>query len=78
VAILSTGNELEGLDEPVDPNKITRRPTAMRDGADAGARHRAGAARIARDDPDELALYLRRGLEYDVLLVSGGTSVGVP
>jgi molybdopterin molybdotransferase len=32
---------------------------------------------IARDDPEELARYLRRGLEYDVLLVSGGTSVGV-
>jgi len=32
---------------------------------------------IARDDPDELTRYLQRGLEYDVLLVSGGTSVGV-
>jgi molybdopterin molybdotransferase len=32
---------------------------------------------IARDDPAELEQYLKRGLEYDVLLVSGGTSVGV-
>ncbi|MFT3962912.1 molybdopterin molybdotransferase MoeA [Propionivibrio sp.] len=32
---------------------------------------------IARDDPDELARCLRQGLEYDVLLVSGGSSVGV-
>ncbi len=77
VAILSTGNELEGLDEPVDPNKIP----------DANSYTLVAQAQalgiepvllgIARDDPDELARYLRCGLEYDVLLVSGGTSVGV-
>jgi molybdopterin molybdotransferase len=32
---------------------------------------------IARDDPDELAEYLQQGLEFDVLLASGGSSVGV-
>ncbi|MEO6974879.1 MAG: molybdopterin molybdotransferase MoeA, partial [Gallionella sp.] len=32
---------------------------------------------IARDDPVELEEYLQRGLRFDVLLVSGGTSVGV-
>ncbi|MGC2049624.1 MAG: molybdopterin molybdotransferase MoeA, partial [Gallionella sp.] len=32
---------------------------------------------IARDDPAELEEYLQRGLRFDVLLVSGGTSVGV-
>lgn len=77
VAILSTGNELEGLDEPVDPNKI---PNS--NGYALMAQAQALGIEpvllgIARDDPDELANYLRRGLEYDVLLVSGGTSVGV-
>jgi molybdopterin molybdotransferase len=32
---------------------------------------------IARDDPDHLRGLLQRGLQFDVLLVSGGTSVGV-
>jgi molybdopterin molybdotransferase len=32
---------------------------------------------IARDDPAELEEYLQRGLRFDVLLVSGGTSVGL-
>src|SRR5574340_831188 len=77
VAILSTGNELEGLDEPVDPNKI---PDANSYALMAQAQAlglEPVLLGIARDDPEELARYLRRGLEYDVLLVSGGTSVGV-
>jgi molybdopterin molybdotransferase len=32
---------------------------------------------IARDKPDELTDFIKRGLEYDVLLISGGTSVGI-
>ena len=77
VAILSTGNELESLDEPVDPNKI---PDANSYALMAQVQALGIVPvllGIARDDPDELARYLRRGLEYDVLLVSGGTSVGV-
>ncbi len=77
VAILSTGNELEGLDEPFDPNKI---PDANSYALMAQTRAlgiEPVLLGIARDDPDELASYLKRGLEYDVLLVSGGTSVGV-
>ena len=77
VAILSTGNELEGLDEPVDPDKI---PDANSYALMAQAQALGIAPvllGIARDDPEELVRYLKRGLEYDVLLVSGGTSVGV-
>jgi molybdopterin molybdotransferase len=76
VAILSTGNELEGLDEPVDPNKI---PDANSYALMAQTRALGidpVLLGIARDDPDELARSLRRGLEYDMLVVSGGTSVG--
>jgi molybdopterin molybdotransferase len=77
VAILSTGNELEGMDEPVDPNKIPNSNSyaLMAQLQEIGIE--PVLLGIARDDPEELAQYLRRGLEYDVLLVSGGSSVGV-
>jgi molybdopterin molybdotransferase len=77
VAILSTGNELEDINDPLDPDRIP----------DANSHALAAQVRalgmnpvmlgIARDDQTELERYLRSGLEYDVLLVSGGTSVGV-
>ena len=77
VAILSTGNELEALNESIDLNKI---PDANSYALMAQVQALGIAPvllGIARDDPDELTRYLKRGLEYDVLLVSGGTSVGV-
>ena len=77
VAILSTGNELEGLDEPVDPNKIPNSNSYALMAQAQALGIEPVLLGIARDDPDELERYLRRGLEYDVLLVSGGTSVGV-
>ena len=77
VAILSSGDELEGLDEPVDPNRIpdANSYTLMAQVQALGIE--PVLLGIARDDPDELARYLGRGLDHDVLLVSGGTSVGV-
>jgi len=77
VAILSTGNELEGLDEPVDPNKIPNSNSYALMAQVQALGIEPVLLGIARDDPEELARYLKRGLEYDVLLVSGGTSVGV-
>ena len=77
VAVLSSGDELEPLDAPLDPERI---PDL--NGHALMAQTRALGVEpvylgITRDDPDELAGTLRRGLEYDVLLVSGGSSVGV-
>ena len=77
VAILSTGNELEGLDEPIDPNKIPDANSYALMGQVQALGIEPVLLGIACDDLEELARYLRRGLEYDVLLVSGGTSVGV-
>ncbi len=77
VAILSTGNELEGMDDPVDPNKIPDSNTYALMAQIQALGIEPTLLGIARDDPIELEQYLRRGLEYDVLLVSGGTSVGV-
>ncbi len=77
VAILSTGNELEAIDEPVDPNKIPDSNTYALMAQVQALGIEPVLLGIARDDPAELEQYLKRGLEYDVLLVSGGTSVGV-
>ncbi|MFA5370769.1 MAG: gephyrin-like molybdotransferase Glp [Sideroxydans sp.] len=77
VAILSTGNELEGMDEPVDVNRIPESNSY----ALMGQMQMLGLAPallgIARDDEVETERCLTRGLAYDVLLVSGGSSVGV-
>src|SRR6266481_2655055 len=77
VAILSTGDELEGMDEPLDPNKIPNSNSYALMAQLQAMGIEPALLGIARDDPEELAQYLRRGLEYDVLLVSGGSSVGV-
>ena len=77
VAILSTGNELEGMNDPVDPNKIPNSNSYALMAQVQALGIEPTLLGIARDDPAELEQYLRRGLEYDVLLVSGGTSVGV-
>ena len=77
VAILSSGDELEGLYDPFDPDKIpdANSYTLMAQVQALGIE--PVLLGIARDDPIELSRYLMRGLAYDVLLISGGTSVGV-
>lgn len=77
VAILSTGNELEGMNEVVDPNKIPDSNTYALMAQVQALGIEPVLLGIARDDPLELEQHLQRGLAYDVLLVSGGTSVGV-
>ena len=76
VAILSSGDELEALDEPLDLSKIpdSNSHALMAQAQALGIE--PVLLGIARDNPDELAAFLKRGLEYDVLLISGGTSVG--
>ncbi|MBI5598797.1 MAG: molybdopterin molybdotransferase MoeA [Deltaproteobacteria bacterium] len=76
VAILSTGDELEGLDEPLDPEKIpdANSYTVMAELQAIGVTARLLG--IARDSRSDLEEKLREGLKYDVLVVSGGVSVG--
>lgn len=77
VAILSTGDEIEGLDDPLDPNKIPDSNShALRAQLQAIGIEPVMLG-IARDEEVELEAYLQRGLEFDVLLVSGGSSAGV-
>jgi molybdopterin molybdotransferase len=77
VAILSTGNELESIDDPVDPNRIPDSNSHALMAQVQAQGIEPVLLGIARDDPDELEAFLERGLAYDVLLVSGGSSVGV-
>jgi molybdopterin molybdotransferase len=76
VAILSTGDELEGLDEPVDPTKIPDSNTYAVMAQVQSVGIEPVMLGIARDDPVALEALLKRGLECDVLLVSGGSSEG--
>jgi len=77
VAILSTGNELEDMDDPVDPNRIPNSNSYALMAQVQALGIEPDLLGIARDDPAELEEYLLRGLRFDVLLVSGGTSVGL-
>ncbi len=77
VAIVSTGNELEAIDEPVDPYKIPDANSYALMAQLQAIGIAPDLLGIARDDPEQLRDYLQKGLQYDVLLVSGGTSVGV-
>lgn len=77
VAILSTGDELEGLNDAFDANKIPDANSYALMAQVLALGIQPVLLGIARDDPDELRRYLQMGLQYDALLVSGGTSVGV-
>jgi molybdopterin molybdotransferase len=76
VAVLVTGDELLGIDEPLAPGRIR----SSNDWTLAGLVREAGGIAlelgIAPDDEDELASRIAAGGTADVLLTSGGVSVG--
>lgn len=76
VAILATGDELEAIDEPFDPKKIPNANSysVMADLQAIGIE--PVLLGIARDTKDALNAKLEEALRYDVLIVSGGVSVG--
>jgi molybdopterin molybdotransferase len=77
VAILSSGDELEGLHDAFDANKIPDANSYALMAQVQALGIQPTLLGIARDTPDDLREKLQQGLQYDVLLVSGGTSVGV-
>jgi molybdopterin molybdotransferase len=76
VAVLATGTELRGPGERLGPGEIYESNTAML----AVQLRRAGAVPdvlgVAADDPAATRAALERGLAADVLVTSGGVSVG--
>jgi molybdopterin molybdotransferase len=77
VAILATGDELEALAAPFDANRIPDSNSYALMAQVQALGIEPKLLGIARDDPEELARFLQSGLEFDLLLVSGGSSVGV-
>ncbi len=76
VAILSTGDELADLDESFDEHKIVNSNSY---GIAAAVQESGGIPvllGIAKDTPDSLKDKIRQGLTCDILVLSGGVSMG--
>ncbi len=76
VAILATGSELVQPGEPLGPGQIYESNTLMLTAALVVAGADVVSAPSVPDDEASLRAALERGLEADVLVTSGGVSVG--
>jgi molybdopterin molybdotransferase len=76
VAVLATGNELLPAGARAAPGHIYDSSTPILSALVASAGALPMPLPIARDDRDELARAFARGLEHDVLISTGGVSVG--
>jgi len=76
VAILGTGDEIIEIDQPLQPGKIRNSNSYLLEAVvrDAGAEpYRLG---VAADTVESLREKLQEALSYDLILTSGGVSVG--
>jgi molybdopterin molybdotransferase len=76
VAILGTGDEVIDISEPLQPGKIRNSNSYLLEAAikQAGAEaHRLG---VARDTAESLREKFGEAINYDLILTSGGVSVG--
>jgi molybdopterin molybdotransferase len=76
VAVLATGDELVDINLPPGPSEIRNSNSYSLAAQVDEAGGEALILPVARDDAAELALLLRKGLESDLLLLSGGVSMG--
>lgn len=77
VAIFVTGDELTPFDQPLEPGQIRNSNEPMLVAQVSASDAIAVAMGIARDHESELSACIQRGLQYDVLLISGGVSAGI-
>jgi molybdopterin molybdotransferase len=76
VAVLATGDELVDVNLPPGPNEIRNSNSYSLAAQVYEAGGEAVILPVARDDAADLALLLRKGLESDLLLLTGGVSMG--
>lgn len=76
VAVLTTGNELVEVDQPVGPGQIRNSNQPMLETLVQEAYGISVSLGIARDQADELRAGIQQGLQHDFLLLSGGVSAG--
>jgi molybdopterin molybdotransferase len=76
VAILATGDEVVDINLQPGPNEIRNSNSYSLAAQVQAAGGEPILLPIARDEPDDLALLLRKGLETDLLLITGGVSMG--
>ncbi|MBA3246380.1 MAG: molybdopterin molybdotransferase MoeA [Actinobacteria bacterium] len=76
VAVLSTGTELRPAGSALEPGQIYESNAPMLAAALAGSGAAVTRLPAVTDDPDSHRAALERGLEADVLVSSGGVSVG--
>jgi len=76
VAILPTGDEVIDINLQPGPNEIRNSNSYSLAAQVQAAGGEPILLPVARDEPDEIALLLRKGLEADLLLITGGVSMG--
>ncbi len=76
VVVLATGSELVPPGEPLQPGQVYEANALMLAAALASAGAEVVAGPPAPDEPAALRAALERGLDADVLVTSGGVSVG--
>ena len=76
VGILATGDELREVDEPLGPGQIVTSNSYALAAQVVAAGGLPVPLGIARDDEADVAARVRRGLRTDLVITSGGVSVG--
>jgi molybdopterin molybdotransferase len=76
VAILATGDELVDINLPPGVNEIRNSNSYSLAAQVQAAGGEPVILPVARDEADDLALLLRKGAEADLLLITGGVSMG--
>lgn len=76
VAILGTGDEVIDVDEPLQPGKIRNSNSYLLEAAVKQAGGDADRLGVARDTVESLREKFSEATKYDLILTSGGVSVG--
>ena len=76
VSIISTGNELVDVDQKLEPGQIRESNRFMLEGLVRDAGCDVNRVLMVPDDPQQLKSEFQAAMDSDVILISGGMSVG--